>query len=437
MPIRDPGGQILGTFGIYTRRPAAPTPEHLQLMEVASHLAGLAIAQEESKRTLEERARALVEADRRKDEFLAMLAHELRNPLAAIMTALELMQQGDRAPAQQARTRDVVGRQACQLVHLVDDLLDVSRFTHGKIQLSRAACDVRELVHRAIESTRTLIDGRRHRLTVTAPDEPLQVLGDFSRLVQVLSNIIGNAAKYTAAGGAIEIGWCKEGRDVLIEVGDTGAGMSPELLSQVFEPFVQADRTLNRAGGGLGLGLTLVRSIVELHAGQVVASSPGPGLGSVFTVRLPTLDPRAVPLTPPLATDAAADPARAGIRVLVVDDNTDAAELLADALRGRGYEVRTASDGTLALRVVAQWDPQVVVLDIGLPGLDGYTVARELRRSEVRPERRLIALTGYGQPSDRNRAKEAGFDALLLKPASLKAVFEAVSRFKAPPQGAQ
>jgi signal transduction histidine kinase len=293
MPIRAPDNEIIGAFEIYTRTPATPTAEHLRLIEVASHLAGLAIAQEQNKRTLEERALALADADRRKDAFLATLAHELRNPLAAIMTAVELMQLAGTNAALQARAREVVGRQVRQLVHLVDDLLDVSRITQGKIRLNRSRCDVREFVQGALESVQPTIDTRRQQVTVEGPEASLEVDGDCIRLVQVMTNLIANAAKYTAPGGAIDIDWSLAGNDVLIEVRDSGEGIRPELLPHVFDLFVQADRTLEKAGGGLGIGLTLVRTIVELHGGRVAASSPGPNQGSVFTVQLPAACPNA------------------------------------------------------------------------------------------------------------------------------------------------
>jgi signal transduction histidine kinase len=287
MPIRAPDTEILGAFGIYTRKPAAPTAEHLRLIEVASHLAGLAMAQERSKRKLEDRARALAEADRQKDAFLAMLAHELRNPLAAIVSALDLMRIAGSGEALQTRAREVVGRQVGQLVNVVNDLLDVSRIAQDKIRLDLTRCEVRDIVMQAIEGARPMLDAKQHAVTVVGPDEPIELDGDRMRLVQVIGNLVGNAAKYTQSGGAIEIGWSRVGPNVRIDVSDTGEGMSPELLVKVFELFVQADRTQDQARGGLGIGLTVARSIVELHDGHVTASSPGLGQGSVFTVHLP------------------------------------------------------------------------------------------------------------------------------------------------------
>jgi signal transduction histidine kinase/CheY-like chemotaxis protein len=424
-PIRAPDRTLLGTFAIYTPRPSTPTPEHLRVIDVAAHLAGLAIARDRAQRTLEERASALAEADRRKDVFLATLAHELRNPLAPIMTAVELMHRCADDPAQVARARDVVDRHARQLVHLVDDLLDVSRITQGKIRLSRARSDIARVVESALENVAPMIDARGHAITIERPPAPATVDGDFSRLVQVMSNLLGNAAKYTPYGGRITVAWRVEHEEVVIEVRDTGVGIRPDLLPRVFDLFVQADRTLDRAQGGLGVGLTLVRSIVELHGGRVTAASPGPGEGSVFTVRLPTCAV-ARPLVEGAASAPRARRVAPGVRVLVVDDNVDAAALLAMALEDAGYEVRTAGEGLSALRMAAQWDPHALLLDIGLPELDGYAVARELRRRSARPDVRLVAITGYGQDSDRARAAESGFDALLVKPASLEAVFDAL-----------
>jgi len=427
-PIRAPDRAILGTFAIYTPRPAAPTAQHLRHIEVAAHLAGLAIARDRAQRTLEERARALAEADHRKDVFLATLAHELRNPLAPILTAVELMQRCADEPAQMARARDVVARHARQLVHLVDDLLDVSRITQGKIRLARARCDVARVVENALENVAPMIVARGHQVTTERPHLPAAVDGDFARLVQVMSNLVGNAVKYTPPGGRVGVSWRSDGDDLLIEVRDSGVGIRAELLPRVFDLFVQAERTLDRAQGGLGIGLTLVRSIVELHGGRVSATSAGPGQGSLFTVRLP-----ACAVARPVVDDEAAGaPARRvapGIRVLVVDDNEDAAALLSLALEDAGYDVRTTGDGLSALRMAAQWEPHALLLDIGLPELDGYAVARELRRRGA--EVRLVAITGYGQESDRARAAECGFDALLVKPASLEAVFGALAGLRA------
>jgi PAS domain S-box-containing protein len=357
----------------------------------------------------------LKEADRRKDEFLAMLAHELRNPLAPIRNALYVlrlpMTGGDAATDALA----MVERQVHNMVRLVDDLLDVSRITRGKIQLRTEPVDLATVLQRAVEATRPLIEANRHTLTMTLTPQPARVLADPTRLEQVFANLLNNAAKYTERGGFIAVVAECDGSQVVVRVRDTGFGIPMTMLPHIFDLFTQGERTLERAQGGLGIGLTLVKTLVEMHGGTVEAHSAGPGQGSEFVVRLPVCaEPLSRPEPKP-AIDAGAGRG-AGLHVLVVEDNKDAADSLAILLQFWGHEVRTAHDGLSGLKAARSYRPQVVLLDIGLPGLDGYEVARRLRQ-EFGGKVRLVAMTGYGQDDDRRRAREAGFDAHFVKPA--------------------
>lgn len=356
------------------------------------------------KRRLE---RQLAEADRRKDEFLAMLGHELRNPLAPLKNAAQLLLLKGTADAEV----QIIDRQVGQMARLVDDLLDVARISRGKIRIQKEAVELAEVVERAVEISRPLIETRRHELTEVLPREPVYLEADPVRLAQVLANLLNNAAKYTQPGGHIELTAERQGEEVVLRVRDNGVGIAPGMLPRVFDLFAQADRTLDRSQGGLGIGLTLVKSLVELHGGRVEAFSEGLGKGSEFVVRLPVL------ATPPSPTPVASvKQGRAGCRVLVVDDNVDSAETLAMLLRVKGHEVRTANDGPTALEKARAYQPDVVFLDIGLPGMDGYEVARRLREQAGRKPVFLAALTGYGRDEDRRLGEEAGFDHYLVKP---------------------
>ncbi|UQA57492.1 ATP-binding protein [Polyangium aurulentum] len=372
------------------------------------------------------------EADRRKDEFLAMLAHELRNPLAPMRTALHLIRtRGGGTPSE--RHLQILERQTNNLARLVDDLLDVSRLTRGKIELRKERLDVASAVSRALDATRGLIEGRRHEVSVLLPDEPIHVIADAVRLEQVLVNLLTNAAKYTDPGGRIAVHVQRTGGSVELRVSDNGAGIAPPMLERVWHIFQQAERTLDRAQGGLGIGLSIVRRLVELHGGTVEAQSQGLGHGSTFIVRLPvapdapsrpSADAQRPPVeSPQTSSENARTPHDADrkLRVLVVDDNVDAATTLGDLLRAQGHEVRIAHDGLTALSVAGEQRPEIVFLDIGLPGMDGYEVARCLRAASPHPAK-LIALTGYGQEADRRRAAEAGFTQHLIKPAQPDAV---------------
>ncbi len=376
---------------------------------------------------LRDKAAELVEDDRRKDEFLAMLAHELRNPLAPILNAFEVMRGGPGAAEAEdfGPLREVAERQVRHLARLVDDLLDVSRITSSKIRLRPVAVDLVEILGRVVEAARPAVEARRHTLTVAIEAAALPMKGDPTRLDQVLTNLVNNAIKYTEPGGTIAIRADRAGPFAEVRVSDDGIGIPAEMLPRVFDLFTQVDRALDRSQGGLGIGLTLVRRLVELHGGTATVASRGAGLGSEFTVRLPLdLDP-APRVAPPRAVVAAASAPR---RILVVDDQADAAAILARLLRGRGHDVRVAADGLSALEVAAEHRAEVILLDIGLPGMDGYETARRLRD---RPETRaslLIALTGYGQEEDIRLALDAGFDRHLVKPTDLDAIEAILAR---------
>lgn len=370
-------------------------------------------AQLERERLLE----ALREADRRKDEFLAMLAHELRNPLAPILHAVQILRRREPATAEEAWCEKVIERQTAHLTRLVDDLLDISRITQGKVTLQREPVELEAVVTRAVETVRPFLEGRRHELVLELPREPVVLEGDLVRLAQILANLLHNAAKYTPDGGRIELSAEQMDGEALLRLRDNGIGIPPEMLSRVFDLFTQADRSLSRSEGGLGVGLTLVRTLVELHGGSVTALSPGPGRGTEILVRLPA--------RPELSRREEAEPvahttpkAAAGRRILVVDDNQDSAESLALLLELHGHEVRTAFAGPAALETASTFRPDVVLLDIGLPGMDGYEVARRLRADDHRSL--LVALTGYGRDDDRQRSQEAGFDHHLVKPVDLE-----------------
>ena len=363
---------------------------------------------------LQERNQALEEADRRKDEFLAMLAHELRNPLAPVLNGLHIIEREGRDNPTIQQTVSMMDRQLRRLVRLVDDLLDVSRITKGKFQLRRKREQLATLITHAVETVRPFLDSRRHQLSVTLPPEAIWLDVDSARIEQVLANLLSNVAKYTEPGGRIWLTVEQEGDRVIIRVKDTGVGIRPDMLNRIFDLFVQADRTIDRALGGLGIGLTLVRKLVEMHGGTVEAFSEGIGKGSDFVVRLPTVPE--VKELPPEVTPEKVKREQAHLGVLIVDDNVDTAESLAMLLRFYGHEVWAVHTGPKALEVARAEQPNVVLLDIGLPGMDGYEVARLLRQQEELRDVCLVAMTGYGQEKDRQRSDAAGFDDHLVKP---------------------
>jgi signal transduction histidine kinase len=393
----------------------------------------VALRTAELQRDLAERRRleqALLDASRRKDEFLAVLAHELRNPLAPIRTAVDLLRLRPIADPSVIECRDVIGRQVEQLTRLVDDLLDVSRINSGKIRLVREPLDVAAIVRHAAETQRPQLDERKQRLSVEAPERPLVVDGDLTRLSEAVGNLLDNASKYSDEGARIvvriEAGAAGE---AVIRVQDPGIGIPPEMLSRVFELFTQVDHARSRTQGGLGIGLALVRELVELHGGRVTAHSPGIARGSEFVVRLPLRVAPAPAVAPP-----AAEPAPSAIpyrRVLVVDDNRDAAEILATMLRLDALEVRTAHDGAQALALGEQFEPDLVLLDLGMPGMSGFDVARAIRARPWGAGVTIVAQTGWGQDQDRRRTREAGFDEHLTKPVDRPRLLQLLTALRA------
>ncbi len=358
-------------------------------------------------------------ARRRQDEFLAMLAHELRNPLAPIRGAAALLVRVDSTDPMLPLIRKVIQRQVEHMARLIDDLLDVSRVTQGKVTLQRQPTAVTEFVDHAVETCRELIDARHQQLTLDIPVTPLYVDGDPVRLAQIIGNLLHNAAKYTQAGGAITVSVQRHRDTVVIRVTDNGVGIVAELLPHIFEMFTQDDRSLSRTETGLGIGLTVARSMVELHGGTVEARSGGRGQGSEFIVILPCIEhvvERA------LAKPAGAATAATAARILLIDDNADAGEILAMLLRASGHEVETALDGPRALKFFAQVRPQVVLCDIAMPGMDGYQIAAQMRERCQGPMPVMIALTGYGDSQNRDQALAAGFDHHVVKPADPEAL---------------
>ncbi len=409
---------------------AATTSDDLRLRQI-SILEQRALALEtelQHRNELEEALRCAREqaeaASRAKDEFLAMLGHELRNPLSPIVTALELMKL--RGDGRLGREAQVIERQTRHLVRLVDDLLDVSRVTRGVLELRRQTVDLRDVLAKATEIASPLLEVRQHHFEVQAPPRgTLFVDADEARLSQVIANLLTNAAKYTPPGGHVTLEARREGREVLVEVRDDGNGIAPELLPQVFDLFVQGRRTLERGEGGLGIGLALVRSLTQLHGGTVSAKSAGAGKGSAFTVRLPAAGPLESPAQRPSRQVRRSAPAR---RVLLVDDNEDALAMLAELLRSAGHEIREARDGPSALVVAQRFRPEVAVLDIGLPAMDGYELAARLRLQMNGFCPLLVALSGYGQEADRERSAAAGFALHLVKPLEVADLLAAIER---------
>jgi CheY-like chemotaxis protein len=376
---------------------------------------------------LEMHVAELAIADRRKDEFLAMLAHELRNPLAPLSTALHLLRVDARSDE---RLLAIAERQTQQLSRLVDDLLDVSRITQGKVTLRREPVTLQEIVARALETARPTIEAREQDFRLSLAAEPIGLHADEARLAQVVANLLDNATKYTPAGGTIWLDVERTGQTAVLRVRDAGAGLAPDLLPNVFDLFVQGDRSLARTRGGLGIGLTIVRRLVELHGGRVEARSPGLGQGSEFIVELPAV---AAPSDghDDIRAAATSPAASARLKVLVVEDNQDAAEVLATVVELWGHDVRMAYDAQAALETVERWHPQVVVSDLGLPRMDGFELARRLRRPSDETGALLIALSGYGRDEDKRAALEAGFDHHLVKPPDLAVLADLLDRLAA------
>ncbi len=434
--------RLYGKFMLYYDAPHAFSPQDLRLAGAIAQHVGFGLARiraeeaivelldrERAARREADAARGVAErASGAKDEFLAMLAHELRNPLGVIVNAVALIDEGADLPPQPRRATAMIRRQTEHLTRLLDDLLDVARITSGRIELRQGPVDLRATLDMALEAQRYHVERRRQRLSVELPREPLVVAGDSVRLQQVAGNLVNNASKYTPAGGSIWVTLGREGGEAVLRIRDDGTGIPADKLGPIFELFAQANPSLARTEGGLGIGLTLVKQVVELHGGGVGASSEGAGRGAEFTVRLPLLrEARAEAAAPPEALRP--EPRR----ILVIEDHDEARELLALTLQAYGHEVRQAATGHEGIALAVAHPPEVVLVDIGLPDIEGYAVGRELRRrfgSAVH----LIALTGYGQPQDRARSAQAGFDVHLVKPVEPSKLAEALHVLTSTPE---
>lgn len=421
------GGELVGALSVTDSEPHAWSGADVELVRQTAERVWASILRARAEAALREREVELQRAARTKDEFLAMLGHELRNPLSPIATTLQLMKM--RAPAVLTAERGVIEKQVRYLTDMVDDLLDVARITRGKVELKTAPVNISEIATAAVETVRPLLEEREHTLHVEV-ESGLAVQGDFRRLVQVLVNLLTNAAKYSQQGRAIYLAAAAEGNEVVLRVRDEGVGIEPEMLSRVFDLFSQEWQSLDRSRGGLGLGLAIVRNLVTLHGGSVSASSEGRGRGSEFVVRLPRLkdvaQAPAEPASPPVPETGNAGKTRPRAKVLVVDDYALAAESLAMLLQEFGFETQIAHDGATALAAITQFQPDIALIDIGLPVMDGYELARAIRSMEQFEDMPLIAVTGYGQESDRVRVKEAGFNEHLVKPINAERIGEII-----------
>ena len=408
------GNTLLGTLSFASRNRDTFTEEEIAFLQSICHYVAYAY---ERMRLI----RQLFDEDRKKDEFLATLAHELRNPLAPIRNAATYLQlKGPMEPDLQ-NAREIIERQVQQMTRLVDDLLDISRVTRGKISLQRERVGLSLVLTNALESSRPVIEAAQHNLTVSLPTEPLLVEGDLTRLSQIFGNLLTNAAKYTDPGGHITVAAWREGSDALVSVRDTGIGISSEHLPRLFDMFSQVAPALERTQGGLGIGLALVKSLVEMHGGRVEARSPGLGQGSEFLVRLPALEPARRPpvaagCQPACSSNDLASQRHPRRKILVADDNVDSALSLAMMLKVLGHDVRTAHDGQAAVDLAEQFRPELALLDIGMPKLNGYDAARRLRHQPWAESLTLVALTGWGQDEDKRQAAQAGFDHHFTKP---------------------
>jgi signal transduction histidine kinase/ActR/RegA family two-component response regulator len=394
-----------------------PATDIGEIADLANALAASAAEAKEARQQAETASRA-------KDEFLAMLGHELRNPLAPIVTALRLMQM--RKDGDTTRERAIIERQVGHLSRLVDDLLDISRITRGKIELHRSRMDLRTVVGRALEMMQPALQKRVRPVDLGMPSHPVYVLGDATRLTQVLANLVANAVRHTPGDGRIAIRIADTQATAELVVEDSGSGISADLMHRLFDLFIQGEQSIDRRAGGLGLGLAIVKALVELHGGTVSASSEGAGRGSTFTVSLPKSD--GAVLVVRNAQAKSIQRVQRGARILVVDDNADATEMLALLLQGAGYDVRTAADAEAALVAIEAWHPELAVLDIGLPGMDGHELAVRIRMKWQPAQLKLIALTGYGRDSDREHALKSGFDVHLTKPAESEHLLEEIAK---------
>ncbi len=420
-------GFVGGLFGVLVVEQRMPgpwlAPERLIRVAVVLFAAALVGRVAEKVRDAQ---RQLQRAAERKNEFIAVLSHELRNPLAAMRNALHILEGGHPA-AQVDRSREILDRQVKHLSRLVDDLLDVARISRGIVQLQRARVDLRDVAARCVEDHRGIASEHGISLTMAGEPDPVAVDADPIRIAQVIANLVANGIKFTDPGGRVDVSLVRSDAQALLSVRDTGVGIAPELIEHVFEPFTQADKSLHRTRGGLGLGLSLVKALVELHGGTVQVRSDGVGRGTEIVVTLP-IAPGAV-LVPSIPTAAVPGSAR---RILIVEDNADAADTLQEILRRRGHTVEVARDGERGIEQALAFRPDVVLCDIGLPGIDGYGVARAIRSDPTLAATYLVALTGYALPDDQRRAHEAGFDRHIAKPVMPGDVEEAIASVRSP-----
>ncbi len=407
-------GQLLGTLSFGSRSRDRFNDDELEFVETITNYVTVAY---ERMRLLSQ----LHDRDRRKDEFLAMLAHELRNPLAPIRNAVQYLRVQGLEEQDIGWARDMIDRQVTNLVHLIDDLLEISRITRGKIQLHSKHVRLSEILAHAVEAMQPAISEKHHILSVDFSNDPLPVFGDATRLEQILVNLLGNAVKYTDEGGMIDVNARRDGDRAVIQVRDNGIGIPREMLRQIFEPFTQVDQSLDRSKGGLGIGLTLVKSLVEMHGGGVLADSEGVGQGSQFTLWLPLVE-EAARLTPRAQKLATVTADRPPARILVVEDNTDAADGIAMLLSTCGFDVKIAHNGKSAISLAREFQPEVILLDIGLPGMNGYDVVGAFREFPELRDVRLIAVSGYGQETDQIRSREAGFEHHFVKPVDFESL---------------
>jgi signal transduction histidine kinase/ActR/RegA family two-component response regulator len=413
-------GLPLSTVWRAIRAQAPVTRPRLRLYaELLAALTQTLLSENLRSQQYEQMAARLAEANQAKDHFLAMLSHELRNPLAPIRIAMQVISTGGPSTPEVQKARQIVDRQVAHLTRLLDDLLDVSRITTGKINLRKEPVNLATAVANALEASRNLIQEREHSLYVSLPEAPIWVDADPVRLEQVITNLLNNAARYTPPKGHIRVSASRENADAVLRVRDDGVGIPAHLLSRVFDLFTQGERSVARSEGGLGIGLTIVRNLVELHGGSATVASEGPGWGCEFVVRLPLGKTGEVSPEPP-ATASVVLPI---LRILVIEDNADSREMLRSILELEGHRVEVAEDGTAGLEAARSFRPDVAVIDIGLPGLDGYEVGRRIR-SDLGLSAMLIALTGYGQAEDRRRSEDAGFDAHLVKPVTPEQIRE-------------
>jgi PAS domain S-box-containing protein len=419
-PLLSADGALLGTVSTHFRVIHRPSAQELRRLDLYLRQAADFIQRCRLEQILQQNEEALRDADRRKDEFLALLAHELRNPLAPIRYTLAANRKPGRTPEQQKRAEEVIERQVTHMTRLLDDLLDVSRITRSTLELKKSPHELTSVVGSAIETARPILDAKHHTLSVDLPKHAVRLEADLVRLAQVFSNLLINAAKYTDPGGQVQLRAAQEGSEVVVAIRDNGIGISADMMPRLFTMFSQAQAALGRAEGGLGIGLSLVRGLVTLHGGWVEARSDGPGKGSEFIVRLPIgTTPAETPDNEAAAEDLAPG---AGLKILIVDDNRDAADACAALLELSGHRVQTAYTGRRALELAENFRPHALLLDIGLPDLDGYQLAMKIRAAPWGRGIVLVAATGWGQEEDRRRAFEAGFDHHLTKPIAAETV---------------